>query len=73
MAKKRIQRKRKTLERHLRDAVTESGLSQYRIAKDTGISQPVVTRFANGTRSISIDTADRLMEYFGLEITPKKK
>ncbi|MCA9120999.1 MAG: helix-turn-helix transcriptional regulator [Planctomycetaceae bacterium] len=60
--------KRKTLAEQIRQAIIDSGITQYRIAKDTGISQPLLTRFVNGDRGISLDTADKLIEYLGLEL-----
>ena len=60
--------RRKTLANQLRQAIADSGKSQYRIAKDTGIAQPVISRFVNSDRNISLETADKLMQYFGLEL-----
>lgn len=57
-----------TLADQLRAAVADSGLSHYRIAKDTGISQPIITRFVNGDRSVSLDTAGKLAAYFGMSL-----
>lgn len=61
-----------TLAEQLRKAIRDSKKSQYLIAKDTGISQPMINRFANGERGISLETADKLMEYLGLELQPKQ-
>lgn len=72
MASKRTARLPETLSAQLRSAVTESGKSQYRIAKATGISQPAITRFVNGDRSISLETADKLAAYFGMSLTDPK-
>ena len=66
-------KRRVTLEEQIRNAAIESQLSHYRIALDTGISQSVVTRFLNGDRSISLATADKLCEHFGLELRAKKR
>lgn len=55
----------------LRKAVTDSGLSVYRIAKDSGVSQPALQRFIAGDRdNIRIDTADKLAVYFRMRLTP---
>jgi plasmid maintenance system antidote protein VapI len=69
MAKRRKAAEAISLADQLRSAVVGSGLSQYAIAKNTGIAQPVITRFVNGTRSISIETADKLAIYFGMRLT----
>ena len=65
--------KRKTLADQIRQAMIDSAKTQYRIAKDTGISQPLITRFVNGDRGISLETADKLIEYLGLELKPTRK
>lgn len=62
-----------TLSDQLRNAVTSGELSHYRIAKDTGISQPIITRFANGVRGISLETANKLAIYFEMRLTPPKR
>ena len=65
--------RRKTLANQLRQAIADSGKSQYRIAIDTGIAQPIISRFVNSDRDISLETADKLMEYFGLELRPTER
>lgn len=62
--------KRKTLAEQIRQAIKDNDKSPYRIAIDTEISQPLLTRFINGKRGISLDTADKLIEYLGLELRP---
>jgi transcriptional regulator with XRE-family HTH domain len=52
----------------LRDAIVKSKLSQYRISKDTGVRQPVLSRFLAGERGISLRTADKLCEYLKLHL-----
>ena len=41
------------------------GISAYRLAKDTHISQTRVGDILHGTRGITVDTALRLGKYFG--------
>lgn len=48
-----------------------SAQSLYAVAKDTGIGYAIIHGFANGDRSVSLDTAQRLAEHFGLELTKK--
>jgi plasmid maintenance system antidote protein VapI len=45
----------------------------YRLAKDSGVSQPVVSRFVNAKRGVTLATASKLAETLGLELTPKKR
>ena len=61
------------LEQQLRSAVKDSGLTIYRLAKDSGVSQPVLSRFLNGKRGITLATAAKLANALGLELRPKKK
>lgn len=41
------------------------GLSQYRLAKDIGVTPIRISQIVNGKRSVSVDTAMRLARYFG--------
>ncbi len=42
------------------------GVSQYRLAKDIGISSRRINEIAHGKRAITPDTALRLGKYFGV-------
>ena len=57
----------------LRTAIQESGLSAYRISKDTGLVVTSIIRFANGETSLRLDKADVLADYLGLELSRKRK
>ena len=56
-------------------AIKESGKSRYQISKETGIDNAVLCRITtgSGTGSCSIETADILCKYLGLELKPEKK
>jgi transcriptional regulator with XRE-family HTH domain len=54
----------------LRDAIEQSGLTRYRIAKDSGIPESNLRRFIRGEMSIRLDKADRLAAYLGLRLVP---
>jgi transcriptional regulator with XRE-family HTH domain len=56
----------------LKRAIADSGLSLYQISKDTGVSASVLTRFMNGERDIQLSTADKLAEFFSLQISIPK-
>ena len=56
----------------LRTAIQESGLSAYRISKDTGLVVSSIIRFADGETSLRLDRADVLAEYLGLELVQRK-
>jgi transcriptional regulator with XRE-family HTH domain len=57
----------------LRDAIESSGVTLYRIAKDSGVSYAVLHRFANGERQIKLDSADKLADYFGMRLMKPKR
>ena len=59
-----------TLSEVLRKAVEESGVSYYRISKDTGIINTSLARFVSGETSLRLDKADVLAEYLGLQLVP---
>jgi addiction module HigA family antidote len=42
------------------------GISQYRLAKDVGVSPRRINEIVHGKRAITADTALRLSRYFGL-------
>ena len=62
-----------SLTKQLQKAIRNSGLTLYRIAADTGLAYAVVYRFAKEQRDITLSTADRLAEYFGMRLTRPKK
>ena len=62
-----------TLTETLRKAISDSGVTFYRIANDTGLDFMVVTRFYRGERDLRLETAQKLCDYFGLELRPKEK
>ncbi len=60
----------------LRQAVHDSGLSVYAVAKRSGIAQPVLHRFVAGERDLTLATASKLADFFSMRLTrprrPKK-
>jgi hypothetical protein len=52
----------------LKTAIEGSGLTLYRIAKDTGIVGTSLLRFMQGETSLRLDKADVLAEYLGLRL-----
>jgi|CXWL01.1.fsa_nt_gi transcriptional regulator with XRE-family HTH domain len=59
-----------TITEVLRKAVRESGLSLYRISKDTGVVHASLLRFMSGERSLRLDIADQLLRYLGIAGLP---
>ena len=66
MAKKAIRRKK--LSDQVRRAIDACGVSRYRIAKETGISEPTISRFMSGERGLTTTALDKLAEYLDLNI-----
>jgi len=54
----------------LRKEIRQRRLSQYRIAIETGIKQPSLSRFVNGG-SLKLLTAALLLDYLGYELAAK--
>lgn len=63
-----------TIGDQLRAAIDGADVTLYRIAKDAQVDWGTIQRFVDGTRpNIRIDTIEKLCEYLGLELLPKKK
>jgi plasmid maintenance system antidote protein VapI len=56
----------------LRKAIADSGQTEYAIAKGSGVSQSIVNRFVSGERSIGLETAAKLCDYFGLDLVARR-
>jgi transcriptional regulator with XRE-family HTH domain len=69
MAKKRSN----LLTDQLRQAIDDSGLTRYQIAKVTGIDESALAKFYNGHRGLSMDALNALGEFLQLTITLGRK
>ena len=69
MAKKRSN----LLTDQLRQAIDDSGLTRYRIAKETGISESALAQFYNGHRGLSMTALNALGEFLQLRIVMGRK
>ena len=65
-----MKRKEAYLEQQLRRAIEASNRTAYRISKDSGVSEGVLSLFLNGRRGITLATASKLAETLGLELRP---
>ena len=54
-------------------AIADSGMNRLQLAKATGVSRQSIIRFTRGDSTIRVDIAERIAEYFGLELMPKQK
>jgi DNA transposition AAA+ family ATPase len=59
----------KTLTEQLRQAIDDSGLTRYQIAKETGIDESALAKFYNGHRGLGMDALNALGECLRLKIT----
>ena len=59
----------------LRRAIKRSGMSRYRVAQLSGISEAVLSRFASGQTDLTMENADKLCAALGLRVVldPKRK
>ena len=57
----------------LRQAIDDSGLTRYQIAKGTGIDESALAKFYNGRRGLSMDALNALGEYLQLTIALGRK
>jgi transcriptional regulator with XRE-family HTH domain len=52
----------------LRQAIVASNVPLLRLERETGVSRMSVSRFVRGVRSLRLDVADKLADYFDLEL-----
>jgi hypothetical protein len=63
-----------TIAETLKAKIAESGMSINAIALEIGTPQVVLWRWVVGERdNLRLDTADKLAEFFGLELRPKRR
>ncbi len=63
----------KLLTDQLRQAIDDSGLTRYQIAKGTGIDESALAKFYNGRRGLSMDALNALGEFLQLTIVLGRK
>lgn len=57
----------------LKRAISDSGLSQAQLSKESGVSQGQLSRFLRGERKLSLDAAAKLFDYFGFDVVQQSK
>ena len=55
----------------IRQAMRLSGQSIYRISKDADLPYPVVHHFYHQRRGLTLDSAEKLADYFQLELVSR--
>lgn len=66
-------RRTRLLTDQLRQAIDDSGLTRYQIAKETGIDESALAKFYNGHRGLSMEALNALGECLHLTITLGRK
>jgi transcriptional regulator with XRE-family HTH domain len=61
------------IEKQLRTAMLSGPMSMYRLAKISGISKGVISRFVNHHRGLALTTAAKLAAVLGLELRPMQR
>jgi transcriptional regulator with XRE-family HTH domain len=68
MTRKKRAEKQLSFADQIRAAIRASGVSQYRLSKDTGLDQAMLSRFMNGKRWPSEANLNALCRYLGLSV-----
>lgn len=61
-----------SLSEYLRQRIRDCGASQQDIANETGIDPGQISRFQRGERGVNIETVERLLDFFDLEVQPRQ-
>jgi plasmid maintenance system antidote protein VapI len=56
----------------LRRTILECGMTFLELERETGLKRASIMRFVNGSQSLRLDMADKLVVYFGLEVRAKR-
>ena len=67
--------RRKSLANRLRKAASSSGRTNYSLAKESGLSQSAMSRFASSENNLSMENAELLADELGLtiELVPNRR
>jgi predicted transcriptional regulator len=68
MPRPKAQDREPSLVVELRASIDESGANPYRLAEKAGIDESAIRKFIARTRSLSLDSAARLVEVLGMRI-----
>ncbi len=62
-----------TIFQALLQAIKRAKVSRYRMAKDLGIDQSVLSRFMSGEIGLTVANVEKIADYLGLEIVFQAK
>ena len=57
----------------LQEAIIRSGKTYLELERLTGVKRGSILRFMRGEHSVLLSNADKLCEYLGLELRPKRR
>ncbi len=57
----------------LKKQICECGLSHRQLSKQSGVDRRCIGRFVKGEIMLSLEAVDVLVDFFGLELIPKKR
>lgn len=57
-----------SLSKVIRDSIRDSGYSNYRICKETGVNQATLSRFMTESNSMSLENAEKICKLLGLKL-----
>ncbi len=63
----------KDIEKQLREAIMNSDLSQYEIAKRSGVAKSQLSLFVNDQRSLTLTSAAKIARVLDLELVKKER
>ena len=61
-----------TMTEAIREAIAESELSFKALERETGVLRQSLMKFAAGKQTLRLDSADKLAEFFGIEVRRRK-
>ncbi len=61
----------KTISDQLKKAIQDSGKSRYQISKESGVSQPQLSRFMSSERDLRLQSVDEICKALNLELKQK--
>ena len=69
--KKKTSKKPIPFSEQLKERIDSSGLSRYRIWKETGVAQSTLSEFMSGNRALSLANIDNIVATLDLEQKPR--
>jgi transcriptional regulator with XRE-family HTH domain len=56
----------------LKKAIKASGMGYRELSRETGVAQPIISRFMAGERSLTLESVDALAKTLGLELADRQ-